>query len=121
MMAYEWAKPGAKVVCVIDTDIRGLLEEGKVYEIRDVISLKHQKYLNKREAESVVLKLTGFMDKYEYEDGRIVGFNIKRFRPLITKGLPDTLTILLEKLNRLIVPDGFDNLRIKTKEKVKAR
>lgn len=36
-MTYEWAKPGVKVVCVIDSDIHGLLQEGKVYEIREVL------------------------------------------------------------------------------------
>lgn len=59
----------------------------------------------------------------------VSSFNIKRFRPLIDKRLPDSLTILLEKPNRLIVPSGDSYDRRdggkwdvrKTKEKEKSR
>lgn len=105
---YEWARPGVKVVCVIDSDMHDLLKEGSVYEIREVRVVPNQRYyLGKMYSECVTLKLVGFKDRYEFGTGNfVVGFNIKRFRPLVPKGLPDTLTILLEKPNRLIVPDG---------------
>lgn len=120
-MTYEWAKPGVKVVCVIDSDIDGLLQEGKVYEIREVLVTHDNFFLGRQQPESVNVRLVGFKDRYEFDDANVTSFNIKRFRPLIDKRLPDSLTILLEKPNRLIVPDGGKWDVRKTKEKEKSR
>lgn len=129
-MTYEWAKPGVKVVCVIDSYIHGLLQEGKVYEIREVLTREEVRFLGKTEFKCVTVRLVGFKDVYQFEEGGMLfSFNIKRFRPLIDKRLPDSLTILLEKPNRLIVPSGDSYDRRdggkwdvrKTKEKEKSR
>lgn len=122
-MTYEWAKPGVKVVCIHDFSekakgrVNGHLEIfptlNGIYTIREVfasIYLDSPFALRFSEIINPLIKYTQGVDEIQ--------FSGKYFRPLITKKLPDTLTILLEKPNRLIVPDGFDNLRIKIKEKV---
>lgn len=124
-MTYEWAKPGVKVVCV-ETWVNNLADteyelandvgpiEGELYTIRTIGPI-HPKYPT-----DICVTLSEIRNKTIRFQGELYEtcFGLYRFRPLITKKLPDTLTILLEKPNRLIVPDGFDNLRIKTKEKV---
>ena len=34
------------------------------------------------------------------------GYNVLRFKPLIENKLPESLTVLLQKPNRVIIPDG---------------
>lgn len=118
-MAYEWAKPGVKVVCVDGTPHKGYAHDiwpitDNVYTIREIFWFEFRGEVHMR-----LVEVVNTPKKYRDLEGlHEASFRIGRFRPLVTKKLPDTLTILLEKPNRLIVPDGFDNLRIKTKEKV---
>lgn len=136
-MTYEWAKPGVKVVCVSTwvnigpaaTNVfkydRGPIE-GQVYTIREIGEL-HPSYPG-----DIQVRLHEIFNKPQqiFEDPNWeTCFNIKRFRPLIDKRLPDSLTILLEKPNRLIVPSGDSYDRRdggkwdvrKTREKEKSR
>lgn len=115
-MAYEWAKPGVKVVCVLanqDTewnkDCRRSdpenwqIVEGRTYVIRSTFVRHDQRT-------PLTLRLEGLYRREIGGDGPDCdlenGYSVYRFRPLITKPLPDTLTILLEKPNRLILNDG---------------
>lgn len=138
-MIYEWAKPGVKVVCVnADQDTewnKGCwrssadnwqIEEGRIYVIRSTF-VRH----NRRTPLTLRLeglyrqKVSGNGPDRDWENG----YSVLRFRPLINKHLPDSLTILLEKPNRLIVPSGDSYDRRdggkwdvrKTREKEKSR
>lgn len=128
--SYEWAKPGVKVVCVnanqntewnrgckrSDPD-NWQIVEGRTYVIRSAF-VRHD------HRTPLTLRLEGFYRRKVGGDGPDSdlenGYSVYRFRPLIDKRLPDSLTILLEKPNRLIVPDG-GKWDVKPREKVKVR
>ena len=118
-MTYEWAKPGVKVVCINDkpgvfsvvghkysSDNSLLVVKGEIYTIDSV---------NVHPDGSICIKPKGIKDR----SCKDWGYNIERFKPLVSKDskgpaersskkLPDTLTILLEKPQRVIIPDEFD-------------
>jgi hypothetical protein len=121
-MAYEWARPGVKIVCV-ETWIDDLYDDqgpvkGEIYTIRQIGLLHPDK-------SGVCVRLAEILNpKQEYEPPIgwwEVCFGLFRFRPLVTKGLRDTLTVLLEKPNRLILNDGGRWDVRKQKEKVRTR
>lgn len=116
MMTYEWAKPGVKVVCVNDyqdtvwnkdcskTPSKNWhIIKGHIYTIRST-------FVRTNPTTPLTLRLEGLYRDPVSGTGADKdlenGYSVLRFRPLITKSLPDTLTILLEKPNRMIVPSG---------------
>jgi len=111
-MTYDWAKPGVKVVCVNDTEDMvwniGKRKSGdwyiklnEIYTIREVVIHPAKGYplirLNEIRRESMVKGGT-------FENG----WNILRFRPLVEKKLPESLTCLLKNPKSVIIPDQFD-------------
>jgi hypothetical protein len=116
MTIYDWAKPGVKVVC-INTWINNMRDdgtspfkddvgpvEGQIYSIRDV-GIIHPKYPN-----NVCVRLNEISNKVALFRGEKyeTSFGIFRFRPLVTKPLPESLTCLLKRPKSVIVPDKFD-------------
>lgn len=125
-MTYEWAKPGVKVVCIHDFSIKARERStchlemypalNGIYTIRSVVASIYQDSafaLRFQELRNPLIRYSQGLQEIQ--------FSGKYFRPLIDKRLPDSLTILLEKPNRFIVPDGGKWDVRKTKEKEKSR
>ncbi len=117
---YEWAKPGVKVVCIND-NIDVYKVPGFSYELSPILIKRGVIYviglIQEHPDGQICVKPLGVPDRSE----RDWGYNINRFRPLIDKKLPESLTILLEKPNRVILPDGGKWDVRKTREKEKSR
>jgi hypothetical protein len=105
-MTYDWAKPGVKVVCIDDSNSYRfpnfnyscspiLVVKGMIYEIE---------YVNPHPDGSICIVLKE-VPKREKRDW---GYNVNRFRPLVTKPLPESLSCLLSNPKSVIVPDKFD-------------
>lgn len=97
-MAYEWARPGAKVVCIDDheavaPDGMGMtqpLAAGTVYQVL-MVAGSHCRYKG-RLGDWVVLVLQGVQNP---SGG---GWNAVRFRPLVTRTLEQDLALFRHRL-----------------------
>lgn len=112
---YDWAKPGVKVVCVDDRSNVYCLPSHR-YDPEGILVVKDQIY----EIEAMGFHPDGqlcIVPKGVLKRGaRDWGYNIKRFRPLIEKKLPQSLTCLLKNPKSVILPN--EGQRWDTREKV---
>lgn len=110
-MAYEWAKPGVKCMCVDDElydppanieYVRGLdgISRGAVYTIREVFIDPFEDNVQVRLAEIWRPQAP------EENTGIEAGYRIERFRPLITKTQEQDVEMFL----RLASPSPFERL-----------
>jgi hypothetical protein len=110
--SYSWAKPGVKVVCVNDEMTFGILLSGAIYEIREVNNSGYGYYLGALEEEAITLRFVGMQDEYQIYVNRDLelfkGFHIERFRPLVEKKLPSSLTSILTNPKKSVKRDQFD-------------
>ncbi|QIG69385.1 hypothetical protein EVB79_015 [Rhizobium phage RHph_N3_13] len=118
-MTYDWAKPGVKVVCINDGPYGGYCwgkneapKVGQVYTIKAVLYFDgvifHLEEI-KRDKEAC--------DEWGNPD---LGYGAHRFRPLITKSLPASLTNLLKNPKSVILPNEGNRWDMR-KQKEKTR
>ncbi|QIG73006.1 hypothetical protein EVB99_015 [Rhizobium phage RHph_N3_19] len=116
---YDWAKPGVKVVCVnafdnISNRPKIDITEGQIYTLRDVLFYQTGGVNSKGEwifrtpeelcvrLDEVRVRFTHMGVPFEDVDAP---FCINRFKPLVSKSLPESLTCLLKNPKSIILPN----------------
>lgn len=112
---YDWAKPGVKVVCINDGPYGGeekycwgkdeAIKVGQVYTIKAVLYF-----------DGVIFHLEEIKrDQEACEDwgNPDLGYAAWRFRPLISKDLPASLTNLLKNPKSVILPNEGNRWDVK--------
>jgi len=106
---YDWAKPGVKVVCINSKQDESwnigckkssnwVIKCGETYTIREVTVCPVRGNVQLR---LIGIKRDIISVKYPVENG----WHIKRFKPLVTKELPQSITCLLKNPRSVILPN----------------
>lgn len=113
-MTYDWAKPGVKVVCVDAEASFGLLAEDQIYIIRETMIQEVGVFKGVATHNAVILRFNGMKDRYTFSSGNyMTGFNVRRFKPLVSKDLPASLTNLLKNPKSVILPNEGNRWDVK--------
>ncbi|QIG69843.1 hypothetical protein F67_I3_11_017 [Rhizobium phage RHph_I3_11] len=120
-MTYDWAKPGVKVVCVKEiVRLDGYKEErlpvvGEVYTIREVLPSIYPSSpfaVRLEEIRNPIMMYSNGVSE--------VKFGSEKFRPLVSKPLPESLTCLLKNPKSVILPNEGNRWDVrKQKEKIR--
>lgn len=112
---YDWAKPGVKVVCVDGKPYLGHPDDiwpitGSTYTIREVFLSEYyvgEVHVRLVEIVNTEKSYRGFKAPFE------AGFNVRRFKPLVSKSLPASLTNLLKNPKSVILPNEGNRWDVK--------